>query len=386
MAGAAPGGVSTNQGVAKKTVTPKPVPPVLTSTTIQPTPTPPPAAPAPAPVSQGTPSGAITPTPVAGGIQPVIGGVPAPAGATTGQGMPPAALGGGITPAPAGSIQPITVANVPGYQPTGGVSAGQGTPIHQPGQPQMPAPRPMPSVPSGPPNPYMTDFGPGNDLRFQQINPQGDPRLGRTQGAVDAATQALSGGPDRTALANDLFSNFISQSDPGFQQNLREITQRQAAGGRLGSGMYGSNLVDATTQRQNQITGYGKQLAYDTANGTINDQFNRVNTLAGLEGQQYGQNAGQRNELRGERTYQSGVAQQAQNDAIQQRLLEDQLLGNQFGRDLSLYQTQGQFGFGANPAGTLGGLAGDTQNAANNAGNGAADLFTQWLLSQRAGG
>ena len=46
----------------------------------------------------------------------------------------------------------------------------------------------------------------------------------------------------------------------------------------------------------------------------------------------------------------------------------------------------GQFGFGANPAGTLGGLAGDTQNAANGASAGANDLFMQWLLSRQAGG
>ncbi len=203
---------------------------------------------------------------------------------------------------------------------------------------------------------------------------------------MDSAVSALQGGPNRQALAQSLFADYIAQSQPDFDRSLREITQRNAAGGRLGSGMYGSNLVDAATARQQDLGSYATRLAYDTAGGDIQDRLNNVNTLAGLEGQQFGQGAAQRNELRGERTYQQGVAGQAQQDAINQRLLEDQLLNSEFGRDYQRYGMLGQLGYGSNPAGTLGGLAGDTQGAANQAGQGANDLFMQWLLGQSQGG
>lgn len=383
--GYAPGGVVLPEDQA--TATKKPVlkgqAPGGAGTTIQPT----------VPTTSTSPMPVLKPPTVTVAGQTVT--KPTVPGALGPTGMLPAPATGGGTPGiqptalpPAGTptampgvftgpgITPITAAQVPG---SGAIQPG-------PGPTPIPPGVGAPSAPQAPANPYLTPFAPGNDLRFEQINPYADPRLRQTQSAVDAATAALSGGPDRQQMARDLFQSYLQQSSPEFDRTIREITQRNAAVGRSGSGMYGSNLVDAATQRQRDIAAYGTQLAYDTTNGAIQDRINNVSTLAGLEGQQYGQAANGRNELRGERTYQQGVAQQAQQDAINQRLLEDQLLNSASNRDLGYYGLVGNLGFGSNPAGTLGGLAGDTQQAASGAGASASDLFTQWLLSQRPAG
>lgn len=347
-----------------------------TGTTVQPTvPT---TTSSPMPV--GVKAGPGTTPIMAGQIMPTGGGTPGIQPTFTdmqykGPALPntpgdPLARGGqgGATAAPAGSMLTTNMSQI---QPSGGAMPGPGTSPIGPGM-----------NPTAPANPFMTGFGPGNDLRFQQINPTANDRLTGTQGAVDSAVAALQGGPNRQALAQSLFADYMAQSQPDFEASLRSITQRNAAGGRLGSGMYGTNLTDAATQRTRDLGSYATKLAYDTAGGDIQDRFNTVGTLAGLEGQQFGQGLTQRNELRGERGYQSDVAQQGQQDAINQRLLEEQLLNSQFGRDYQRYGLLGQLGYGSNPAGTLGGLAGDTQGAANQAGAGVNDLFTQWLLSQ----
>lgn len=357
-------------------------------TTIQPTvPTTSSTIPTMTPTGGGTPSGIPSqpkPVPTIGaGIQPGPGLQP------ISQNMNPSQNGlytnpGTAQQTPVAGTGPQVASGV--SNPTGGLTGGM-TPAVMPGPGTTPiGPGMNPGAPPVPSNPYMTEFAPGNDLRFQQINPYGDERLQGTQGAVDSAVSALQGGPNRQALAQSLFADYIAQSQSDFDRSLREITQRNAAGGRLGSGMYGSDLVDAATARQQDLVSYATRLAYDTAGGDIQDRLNNVNTLAGLEGQQFGQGAAQRNELRGERTYQQGVAAQAQQDAINQRLLEDQLLNSEFGRDYQRYGMLGQLGYGSNPAGTLGGLAGDTQGAANQAGQGANDLFMQWLLGQSQGG
>ena len=409
MQGMAPGGyvLPEDQTAQKKPVLKGQAPGGVTTTITPTTPTTTATMPAPAPTS---PAGGTSAAP--GGILPTKGtdlgsrqdGMPQVAGAPV-AGNPGVFTGPGTTPISQnmnpsqnglytnpGTPQQTPVAGtgpqVPSgvSNPSGGLTGGL-TPAVMPGPGLSPmGPGMNPGAPQAPPNPYMTGFSPGNDLRFRQINPYGNDRLQQTQGAVDAATAALSGGPNRQQMAADLFQSYLQQSSPEFDRMIREITQRNAAGGRLGSGMYGSNLVDAATQRQRDIAAYGTQLAYDTTAGDIQDRLNNVSALAGLENQQFGQGAAQRNELRGERSYQYGVGQQAQQDAINQRLLEDQLLNSASNRDLSYYQTLGQFGFGANPAGTLGGLAGDTQNAANGASAGANDLFMQWLLSRQAGG
>lgn len=339
-----PFNLNANPGVPKP---PKPKPPVAPG--------------APVPVAAPTPSTAVTPAP-AGSVQPITAAnvpsyapVPAAGGATTGQGM---------IPVP-GGVQPITAANVPSY-----------------------APGPAPSVPNT--TAPVTPYGPGHDLIGSQINPTVDPRLAGTQGAVDAARLGLTGGPDRTQLAQNAFNDFLTNSQSAFDRNARQITQRAAAGGRTGSGMYGSDLVDLGTAANRDRLQEANRLASGLADSTRNDQFNTLSALSGLEGQQYGQGLGSRNELRGERGFQVGQRDQATQDAVNQRLLEEQLLNGQFGRDQQITNDLINVGYGGNPAGTILSASGDAQAGANGSNQALNDLLMQYFqrlgTPQTAGG
>lgn len=151
---------------------------------------------------------------------------------------------------------------------------------------------------------------------------------------TDAAVAGLTGGPDRTALAKQAFTDYLSQSGDQFNKDIRAITQRNAATGRLGSGMYGSDLVDAATAADKNRAYAGNQLAQDLANGTISDQFNRVGVLGNLEQQRFGQGqTGLQNLLGyGQQGFQNQLATQQQ-----QQSLDDQ----QFRQLLATLQLQG---------------------------------------------
>lgn len=162
----------------------------------------------------------------------------------------------------------------------------------------------------------------------------GDPRLTNTQGLVNNAAQGLANGPDRTAIAKQAFTDFLSQSNDQFGKDVRNITQRNAAAGRLGSGMYGSDLVDAATAADKNRAYAGNQLAQDLANGTISDQFGRLSALSGLEGQQFGQGQTALNNLfgYGQNQFQNQLATQQQQQSLDQQ---------QFNQLLALLGLQG---------------------------------------------
>lgn len=368
----------------------------------------------PIPTGGGTPSGidmAGPGTMIQSGT-PRPPGLPKPGDTAAGQSMIGRSEGsplvpqvGGIAVAGGGSMQPVTTQNVPGLggiapagpgsmitsyaggsgpqpsAPTGGLSsAGPGSMItsYAGGSgPQFPAPRAGQSP--------LTPFGPGNDLRFQQINPTANQRLQGTMGAVDAARNALEG-PSRSDLARQYLTSFAESTNPDFEANLRSITQRNAAGGRLGSGMYGTDLTDAATNRARDLNARSAELAYDVAGGDIQDRFGRLDAVSGLESQQFGQGLTQRNELRGERGYQSGVATQAQDDQVQQRQLEEDFLNSAFGREQARLGLLGQYGFQGNPAGPLAGIGADVQGAASQAGSNSQDLLAEYFAGLGGGG
>lgn len=349
--GYAPGGVQI-PGAGAAPVPPKPVPPAAAPT-------------APIAPEKGLPQpGAPLPSRQQGNP---LGDVP-----TTGAGLPGRAPL--PTPQVGPGITPITTANVPGYSPTAATPP-------QPGPGITPIPAGI-GNPSGTlPNPYLTPFGPGNDLVGTQINPMATPRLQGTMGAVDAATQALAGAPDRQQLAGDYFQSLLAQAQPQFEQNLRSITQRNAATGRLGSGMYGSDLVDAATGYQRNLTNAAADLAYNTGSQAFSDRLSGLGALSGLEAQQFGQGAAQRDELRGERGYQYGLGQNAIDRNVQQQQLQDYLLNSAFGRDQQRIDTLAGLGFGGGtPAGTYLGASGMAQGQANASNDALYQLLAQYAM------
>lgn len=223
-----------------------------------------------------------------------------------------------------------------------------------------------PSVAPAIPGAATSGFGPGNDLRTTQIAPSTSPRLAGTQGMVDAQAGKLASGPDRFQLAQDRFKTYADQTDPAFQASIRAATQNAAANGAIGSGMLGTTYGDLGLQRSRDLQAERDTLFGNALEGTIGDTRANVGLLAGLEGQQYGQDAQSRNELRGERGYQNGMEQQAYDRGIQGLTLEDALTNSAFGRG----QAQEQAGEANNPANTqllLSGIYGDQAKGAGQA-------------------
>jgi hypothetical protein len=91
--------------------------------------------------------------------------------------------------------------------------------------------------------------------------------------------------------------------------------------------------------------------------GSIQDQFNKVNALSGLEGQQFGEGQSTRNELRGERGYQGSLEEQAFQRALDQWQLQQGAQQQQFNNGA----TETQLGDASNPSGLYAQLAGMSQ-------------------------
>jgi len=249
-----------------------------------------------------------------------------------------------------------------------------------PGTPDIGASRPPDLNPQGgtapkpaAPGDFVTDFGPGNDLRFEQINPLATARLRQLQSGVDTAAGKLANGPDLTAAAQEKLRLLEEQSQPGFERALQQVGQKAAALGRLGAGMTTSELGDVTTTRERALSDARRQLASELAFAQGGENRANLSSLSGLEGQQYGQEAGQRAEVRGERGYQADTAQQAMENQIRQRALEEAITQGEYGRNYSTAE------LGLQGAGLQSQLAQGEQEAA---GNTLSDLALQESLKQ----
>lgn len=266
----------------------------------------------------------------------------------------------------------VATGGYPGLAPMTPPAPQPATPA--PATPQAaPLPTAAPATPSAAPAVApvgSTQFGPGNDLRSTQINPGASPRLAGVQGQVDTAANKLASGPDRFGIAQDRFKTFAEQTDPAYQASLRSATQKAAANGAVGSGMLSTDYGNLDLARERQLSGERSSLFSNALEGTIGDTRANVGLLSGLEGQQYGQEAGARNELRGERGYQTGLEDQAYNRGIQGLTLEDALTNSAFGRGLASEQA----GSTGSPAATQLGLSEMYGHTADEAGNSLAGL------------
>ena len=135
---------------------------------------------------------------------------------------------------------------------------------------------------------------------------------GDTSQVRDMVLRALgnANGVDRSQLALNTFDLLQRQTEPQYQQELRQVGQRNAALGRLGAGMVTNELMDVTAQRQRDLAQAREQLANDAAGQTLADRLAQLNAASGVFGQFGGEdraNAGMqldlRNEARGERQF-----------------------------------------------------------------------------------
>lgn len=218
----------------------------------------------------------------------------------------------------------------------------------------------------------ITEFGPGNDLRFSQINPADDARTRRLSDFVDTAAGKVNNSPDLAQAGLDRLAELRQGLSEDRRKGIQDIGRGAAAFGRLGSGVTTSQLGDLESSLQARELAAEKGLAGDLTVQEAADRRANAGTLAGLQDQLFGQGAQRRNEVRGERGYQTGVAETATDRAIQQRMIEEELKNSQFGRNA----TAAQLGLGA---------ANQYDASAQDASGSAADLASSVAMYNARG-
>ncbi len=154
----------------------------------------------------------------------------------------------------------------------------------------------------------------------------------------------------------------------------RDLASANLAGSRAGiyAGLGQAEGGFATSQYAQRANERDAGNAYGF--NQFNAQHGLLNTMGGLEAQRYQQDLSGRNEQRVERDWQNTMSQQGMNNEMQRRLMEEQLYGNQFDRQLRGASTYGQMGYGNNPSGTY--LDASNQYAQSGA-QGSADFARQ---------
>jgi hypothetical protein len=193
----------------------------------------------------------------------------------------------------------------------------------------------LPTLPPPPPAP--TTQTPAGIQIGDAVMPGASPRLAGTQGAVDSAASGLAG-VDRTKLAQQMFDTFTEATNPAYEASIRDATRAGAGAGRIGSGQLRTSYGNLADQRNRQLSTAQQQFMENALEGSIGDQFNKVSALSGLEGQQYGEGVDSNNQLRTERGYQTGLGQQAFENAMAQWRQQQSDQGQQFGQSATTAQ------------------------------------------------
>ena len=152
------------------------------------------------------------------------------------------------------------------------------------------------------------------------------------------------------------------------------VLGEQAQGLRnMGSDLYG---MDSDAWNRG-VSERDKGLNYDQR--MFDNRRNIFGDMATDEQRLTGNDRADRTEMRGERDYQYGLSRDATNDAVQQRMLEEQLLDSRFRRGQGLFGA----GYSQSPVGTYGQQA-DSFGADAAASYGAmGDLFGSSVLNKR---
>jgi len=135
-------------------------------------------------------------------------------------------------------------------------------------------------TPGGPPG--TTPLGPD----IAPLKPQTIPPGGSPPPAPGGDTT-----PDLTKSGVDVLKGYIAETDPQFQQELRQTTQRAAATGRLNSGLTTSELGDVALQRGKNINALSQELAGSLAPADLQAQMQSIALRDALLNSQFGRQA-----------------------------------------------------------------------------------------------
>jgi len=309
--------------------------------------------------------------------------------------MPPSAAFPTLTPAPPSAVP--QAAAPAGAQQFGGVPTLTPTPASPVPQTLGNGPVPLSAV--------QEDFDPNSlpglrgqailpgDSPFQGIGAENSQQLEALRNAFSQQLLGLGDAPDRQQLALEQMRLFDEQAAPALAERIQGIGRDAAKFGRIGSGVTTSRTGDAFTEAEANRALVGRQIANETAGMQLQDRLSSLGALGAGSGQLFGQEQALRGEargerdasmgadflgrqeLRGERDYGDNLAGQALNNRIQQRMLEEQLLGSQFDRNMRQAGMAGDLGFGFDPSRTfLGGADRESALAESLFGAGAGAL------------
>lgn len=149
---------------------------------------------------------------------------------------------------------------------------------------------------------YRSLFGTGAVAGGPNVDAVESARTQRYGTAQDDALAGL-GGPNRTELAKAALSDFDAQDAESRKNSYRALTQNAAGAGRLGMMDEARNVLDTERRFDQDRMRFANDLARSVAEGDISDRFRRVETTAGLRGQESDLDAQLRGERRIERGY-----------------------------------------------------------------------------------
>lgn len=157
---------------------------------------------------------------------------------------------------------------------------------------------------------------------------------------VSEALGTLTGTPDRQALAARSLALLEQESAPQFANELRQVGQKAAALGRIGSGMTTSDLGDVAQRRQESLARARERTAIDTAGQEIQDRINRLTATQGVFGQLGGEDRSNEGLLAAQR----GEARTERGFVADQDALRAQIAGQNEDRALSADTTRANLG------------------------------------------
>lgn len=214
---------------------------------------------------------------------------------------------------------------------------------HRPGRPRQNPPSPAPGATAS----QMQAFTPQQNLLGTQITQGANPLQQQAESLQGTTLGTLGSLPNRQQLAEQSFQALEAASLPGTQQAMRDLGQRAASLGRIGSGMVTSEAGDIFRQRELGLANIRAQLAAQTAGQQLGDELSKLGGAQSVGGQQFGQQQALTEGLRGERGFQAGEEQRAINNALQQFLTQQGAQGQAFGQDLAQQQLLAGMGFGS---------------------------------------
>lgn len=254
-----------------------------------------------------------------GGVQPVAG---TPPGSTT----PPVGPGAGLTPPPIQPRPPVT------------------------GPPPM-APTPQPGGGGAqPPAPWE---GSWQDLRGEMFMPEQSEDVFALRQLLGDKAGGLFDTPDRGELVSEYMDMFNRRNRENLQATTRDIGRDAAKFGRIGSGVTTSRIGDALVESEQRRADAERTLAADAAGKTLSDRLGALSGVSGIQSLLSGQDASHRAEQRGERGYADNLAQQALQNQILQRQMEENFLQMEHQRAMEEARLAGGWGYGIDPTGSL---------------------------------